>query len=530
MKKIIFNVTLISIVTFFILLTSCNNTSTDIRQSGFVYIEDNTFMLNEEVFFPLMINYKVDVRKLGDDVVISPALYYDNNYIFESNTKDEVLKQFSTHLELMKELGFNSIRICVDVIKNEGQGHFFLAGNEKIYLRDHADKIVDAINDALSLVASHDMKAMLLLKPPFEEEVKEFNIKIFKRFADNTTIFAYDFMNEPLYFDIVQDRSKNEAVKIVSQWKKLIDRYSPNHLFTIGFAEPIEVFEWDPSMLPVDFVQIHTYHPLRIPNEIWWYSNYIGKPWMIGETSLPADNDSISYEQQALFVEEAYQHTIDCGGIGFGWWEFQDHINAEMNFEANYSGFLNHQGVTMTKSGNEIMGSLKPVAYKFAKLHEMQAKKTVRPVNYFNMLGYENYVIKGKIICDDKAVEGAVIRGWTQYWKIGMNTFSDENGDFTLYSNDSCVYFEVSAPGMTNVKFNSNNLNIKYQRVDGKDHDFSDLENIDLEYHKITYDPFIKNDSTLLDFKEDMFNKKKFEAEIGCIELRTKNTELRTQN
>ena len=120
-------------------------------------------------------------------------------------------------------------------------------------------------------------------------------------------------------------------------------------------SEPIEIFEWDPSILPVDFVQIHTYHPLRIPNEIWWYSKYVGKPWIIGETALPSDNDSISYDLQARFVKEVYQYIIDCGGIGFGWWEFQDHINPGLNFEANYPGLLNHDGITTTKSGKEIV-------------------------------------------------------------------------------------------------------------------------------------------------------------------------------
>ena len=136
------------------------------------------------------------------------------------------------------------------------------------------------------------------------------------------------------------------------------------------------------------------------------------------------------------------------------------------------------------------------------------------------MLGYENYVIKGKIISDKKPVEGAVIRGWNQYWKVGMNTYSDENGDFTLYSNDSCVHFEISAPGLEKVKFDSRNLNLKYKRIDGKEHDFSELENVMLEYHKISFYPFMKNDTVLLEFNGDLFNKAKFEADMGTIELR----------
>jgi hypothetical protein len=69
---------------------------------------------------------------------------------------------------------------------------------------------------------------------------------------------------------------------------------------------------------------MHTYHPLRVPNEIYWYSKNVNKPWMIGETSLPADNDSISYSDQTQFLKEAYLRTKNCGGSGFGWWAFQD--------------------------------------------------------------------------------------------------------------------------------------------------------------------------------------------------------------
>ncbi len=510
---------LISLTTLF--LTNCNSIKTNEIRKDFVYLEDDVFKINDEIFFPLMLNYKVDVRKINSDVVISPAKYYENDEIFESNTKEEINQQFSNHVELMKELGFNTIRICLDVVGKDDKGIYFWSSDEAaaIYLKECQEAINNGIADMLDIAASYDMKIMILFKPPFEKELEDFCISVFKRFSDNPTIFAYDLMNEPLYFDSEPNRTKQDAVNIVKHWKELLAQYSPNHLFTIGFSEPIEIFEWDPSVLPVDFVQIHTYHPLRIPNEIWWYSKYIGKPWIIGETALPSDNDSIRYDLQALFVKEVYQYIIDCGGIGFGWWEFQDHINPGLNFEANYPGLLNHDGITTTKNGKEIIGTLKPAAYEFEKLHELKPKEAVRPVNYFNMLGYENYVIKGKIISKNKPVEGAVIRGWNNNWKVGLNTYSDENGNFTLVSNDSCVHFEISAPGLKKVKFDSDRLNLKYKRVDGKEHDFSDLENVNLEYHKISFYPFLKNDTTLFEFKEDMFNKVKFEADMGIVKL-----------
>ena len=111
------------------------------------------------------------------------------------------------------------------------------------------EKILDGVSDVLNIAESHGLKVMLLLKPPFEKEIENFTIEMLKRFSDNPTIFAYDFMNEPLYFDIEPNRTKTDAVKIVSKWKDMMKEYAPNHLLTIGFSEPIEVFEWDPSML-----------------------------------------------------------------------------------------------------------------------------------------------------------------------------------------------------------------------------------------------------------------------------------------
>ena len=499
------------------LLMSCSDSKKETPQ-GFVYLEDGVFKIDGEEFFPLMVNYKIDIRKIGDDVVVSPADYYENVGVFESNTKEEILRQFANHIELMKEMGFNTFRACVDVIRNDDGGKYYETPEGKVYLQGNYDMIIDGIEDMLNVAARHEMKVMLLLKPAMDKELEDFTIALFKRFTDNPTIFAYDLMNEPLYFDTDPQRKKEDAVAIVKKWNKMVKKYAPNHLFTIGFAEPIEVFEWDPSMLPVDFVQIHTYHPLRIPNEIWWYSHYVGKPWMIGETSLPADNDSISYDSQARFVEQVYQYTIDCGGIGFGWWEFQDYLNPDMSFEANYSGLLNHDGVTSTKSGHEIIGTMKPAAFEFAKLHELKPKTPVRADNYFNMLGYENYVITGRIMYGKKPVEGAVIRGWNQWWGVGMNTYSDKNGRFTLYSNDKNVHFEISAPGYNNVKFDNERL--QYSSVDGGECDFSTLQNVDLEYHKISYFPFLANDTMLFEFNPGLFDKAKFKADLGDIELK----------
>ena len=484
---------------------------------GFVHLTDKGFAIDDSAFYPLMLNYVVDFRTIDGEFVVSPAKYYENIGEFESNTKEEIYSQMSAHFELISEMGFNTIRVCFDRIGQiDSTRYAYFTTDRKYYVDNDCDEILDGLSGMLKIAEQNNLRVMLLIKPPFDESLKIFTQKMLKRFSDNPTLFAYDFMNEPLYFDSAEHREKLDAVNIVTSWKKLRDEYAPKQLFTIGFSEPIEVLEWDASILPVDFVQIHTYHPLRVKNEIYWYSRYIGKPWMIGETALPADNDSITYDDQRSFMKEAYEYVRDCGGAGFGWWEFQECVNT--HFEAKYTGLMNHEGITKTISGKEIVGTLKPAVMEISKFSTYTPKSPSRPVNYYNMIGYENIIVKGKILdkATQKPIEGAVIRGWCANW-IGMNTYSDENGDFTLYCNAPVVHFEISACGMSNVKFDQE---LQYNNISGINYILTDLPNKNLEYHKISYHPFLKGNATgVFDFDAEKFGRYKFMADMGNIML-----------
>jgi len=245
----------------------------------------------------------------------------------------------------------------------------------------------------------------------------------------------------------------------------------------------------------------------------------VGKPWMIGETALPADNDSISYNDQVSFMQEIYQYVVDCGGAGFGWWEFQEAPFG--NFEAQFTGLLNHKGTTTTQDGQyTIIGTVKPAAHLLKELINYQLQEKERPINYFNMLGYNNYMIKGKIVNNKtkKPIEGAVIRGWNKYWNVGVNTYTDENGNITLYSNDEMVHFSISAPRMERLRFDKY-LNYK-QIVDG-DWDRNNLPEQYLEYQQMCYKPLLRDSAiSVFDFEPTKFNQAKFEGNMKNVYLR----------
>jgi hypothetical protein len=490
--------------------------------NGFVYLDEKTFMIREKPFFPLMLNYVVSFRNSGDEFWLSPIQGYENPYSYESETREATYNQINSHMHLIREMGFNSIRLCFDRVVSTKTISFYRADDKRLNIQNDLKTIIDALEQFLEIVAEHDLRVMLLIRAPVENyQLETFTVEILKRFSNNPVIFAYDFFNEPLYFDVTpipgSAREKKDAWKIVTRWKHLMDQYAPNQLLTMGFAEPTEVFEWDPEILPVDFLAFHTYHPLRVPNEIYWFSKYISKPWMIGETALPADNDSISYEKQRFFFREVFQRVVDCGGSGLGWWEFQD-IRG-VYFEDTFSGLLNNQGYTATREGNYIIqGTVKPAVEEIAGFKDyIPSQQCDRMVNYFNMLGYDNYVLRGKIIngIDNNPIEGAVIRGWNKFFVIGMNTFTDEEGNFTLYSNDKCIHFEISAPGMTKLKFD---FNTEYSSLPGNDLPIDQLPNRTLEYQQISFLPFLittdynQPQYGVFNFDSTRFNSAKYEG------------------
>lgn len=492
----------------------------------FVHIEGNHFETAQDTFFPLMINYTVSFQNYGDQFIVAPSIYYDSSGYADAVGKHAVKKQLHGHFGLIKEMGFNTVRICFDRILHDNDGRYFYQAERKFYLDKKNDRmaILRGLDQMMKVAEKHGLRIMLIIKPPFKEnkDLQQFTIDLLEHFKKCPTLFAYDFMNEPLYFDECAFRDKRELVATVLQWKQMMKDHAPHQLFTIGFSEPIEVFNWDCTILPVDFVEFHTYHPLRVPSEIYWYSNYCKKPWMIGETGLPADNDSITYEEQAQFVREAYQLTRDAGGCGFGLWEYQE--NLMYPYEARLMGILKHGGEIHTEDFT-IKGTLKPVAHIIATLEKNYIpKKQNKPVNYYNMIGYKNIRIKGQVLhtLTGEGIEGAVIRGWNEDWSVGMNTYSDEDGCFELYCNDVCKHFEISAPGYFTLIFDRV---IDFAPLSPNAADMSDLPEKELEYQKISYKPFVAKEIPdscffrVMNFNPELFHKADWEGELGILQL-----------
>lgn len=522
-----------------LLVAACNpvkkdQPKLDLKNTEFIYLENKRFKYKGNDYFPMMMNYVINFKVKNNELFPLPARSYGATKKFTCNSANSCLDQLKTHFKLINEMGFNTIRIAGfdHLVKENKDQHFIKAYNNKkgwklLPLKEYKEKYIGCIQNILHIAEEAGLRVMIILQSPIDnDELEDLAKSILNQFSNNSTLFAYDFFNEPLYFDEKkQKRKKEEAYEIVCEWEQWMDEYAPKQLFTIGYSEPIEVFEWDPSILPVDFVAFHTYHPLRIPNEIYWYTKYVDKPWMIGETSLPADDDSISFEEQRLFLRETLKRIVDCGGLGFGWWQFQD-VQWGV-FRQDYKGLLTNKGKTKTKDSLVIYGTLKPAAKEIINFKKPKSRKNDCPCmpNYYNMLGYNNIVLKGKIINDDtgKPIEGAVIRGWSKHYKIGVNTFSDPSGNFSLYSNVEMTHFAISAPGMEKIKFS---YKAEYKPLDKNITSMDSLKNRYLHYKQISYQPFLKkpidslndaktSDDFIFEFKKDRFHNAKFKGSMG---------------
>lgn len=520
-----------------------DNTPRDTRAQGFVYLEGDHFMVDDSLWFPIMLNYKIDWYVNDDTIEATPVSYYEVPQRAAAWDNRLALDKFDDHFWMISECakGVNALRVCIDVMNSDSNGHYYNHGTPAYIIRDSA-KVFSALDDVVIAAEENDLKVMFLLATPLDEELETFTAALLRHFAENPTVWAYDFMNEPLYFDTDRNRTKESAYQIVDHWRQMMNQYAPHQLFTIGFSEPTEVFSWDPSLMPVDFVEVHTYHPLRIASEMWWYGHYAQKPWMVGETALPSENDSVPYEWQSIFLKETYQCALDNGAAGYGWWEFQDFPMGK-NFEHQYTGIFSHEGYTAMRGAGRfddlegyedteiytskvpptgvwtttMRGMPKPVAGAFAELDKMTAKAPTLPANYQNMVGYSNFCNCGKVVDKEgNPIEGAVIRAWNEDWSIAQNTFSPKDGTFKLYSNDICYHFWISAPGMSTERFD-----VKYD-LDQPLSIYDTMPNRHLEYQQISYVPFLKNQNSMLTLEEKYFGRSKvtFGNIPGKVELR----------
>ncbi|MBS1938949.1 MAG: hypothetical protein JSS84_14170 [Bacteroidetes bacterium] len=348
-------------------------------------------------------------------------------------------------MRLIREMGFNSVRI-VGIWNDLGMDdHKDSLGIKAAISLEHDTSLLfsdpgtwplylHALDELFSICAECGLKVIPLSTVYLDiPENEGYLARYLDHFRNNTAILAFDLFNEPLYFDRLE-RPKQEAIRTVARWRKIVDAHAPDHLFTLGLTGIRETFEFDPELIDVDFISFHPYEyePDQVLNELAWYGRELNVPWMVGETAIPADNDSVPYAAQTAFAMRTLAQARACGAIGYSWWQYKD--VRWHNFHAAYMGLLSRNGRSLTARGDTVEGTPKPVAKVFRSFDPRSPKgPCVELPNYYNYSGHHGSRITGKLVdWHGNPVRQGVIIGWNEYWTASYHTVTHDDGTFEL--------------------------------------------------------------------------------------------------
>ncbi len=475
---------LLSVVTLF----QCQAQNDD-----FVYLEGKQFKLNEKNFYPMAMNYMVDIIQ-KDSTTFYPAPnhhYYtpepNIDVLWECENKEDCYADLVKDFITIRNMGFNSLRLIGFQYKikfnDEKNGNIgkdnplFLTFNYSWQIKEmplspeNYTLLFDQYRTVLKAAEEADLKVQFLTGGDGVAMEKhrlsyvQFLEALASEFATNTTLYSYDFTNEPLYNDMGHF-SKGEVCEVVNEWNNTIHNNAPNHLTTIGQHGSKDIYEWDPRFLKLDFLSFHIYPVYKdvwIPNfdqalnivksEIKWLSENIEQPWIIGETGFTASslyqgNFPLhgNLEDQRIYVEETLNTTLSCGGSGYSWWMYRDIAwsvpegNPSRNYQ-NYYGMVDHHN------------NFKPAASAIQSFDPNNSTdECTTPSNYFNFQNNTLHTQSGKIIDQNGTpIKDALITAWeTENW-VNSKTFSDENGEFNLWADHNIDKIMYSATG-ANIK------------------------------------------------------------------------------
>ncbi|MCB0780961.1 MAG: carboxypeptidase regulatory-like domain-containing protein, partial [Flavobacteriales bacterium] len=167
---------------------------------------------------------------------------------------------------------------------------------------------------------------------------------------------------------------------------------------------------------------------------------------MIGETSLPADDDSVSYADMARFAQQTLERTVACGGIGYSWWQFKDVRWGR--FHSDHMGLLTmegHEDVEDHPIGVE--GTPKPAAEVFRDFDPGKVTMDCRELpNQFNYSGHDRSRITGRLVDEHgHPIEGGVVLAWNRFYSHSYHTTSRADGTFELLGDMDFHHWIASA-------------------------------------------------------------------------------------
>lgn len=449
--------------------------------NNFITLEGKIFKDGDADFYPMVMNYSVDIINL--DTATSSGFYatprkgYHPNYgkgegetmnpWERDSTKNHLM--IKNQLASIKDMGFNTIRLTGFTPTDEYQIGFSSWSNIDLSNSSRGNEnikngYIPLLKTILGLAEENGLRVILLLSAieTQPENQANFFTKVAKGLAYEKSLLAYDLFNEPIYFDR-GEYTKKQTKDFVESYNKNIKDNAPNHLTTIGLTHYKIVYEWDPELMDVDFLSFHMYPYWsknlslleRFESKMYWVSNNITKPWIVGETGLntpeecyPVNLASGTVRDQLYFMSYSIILAAYSGASGYSWWNYQDtRVELDGNCpHVSYYGLVNRKkGESYQNSkGETILGGIKhditklPFA-KFANAHPYYSKywnkiKMPNKNDYYNI----DYVpdvenVFGKVVDENgDAVEDAIVSIYNPKSKSKYSTFTKPDGTFDL--------------------------------------------------------------------------------------------------
>lgn len=494
---------LLLFLTLIVILNSCEDQKfgrdNNNKFFNYITIDGKIFKDGKKDFYPMGINYSVDVVKNDEKVFLTPRSNYhpkfgeDEGESFSTWGEDSAKTHaiIKSHFISIKDMGFNMIRLTGFTTTDGYDGGFHTwskldVSNSEEGNKNIEQKIIPLLKMLLKYAEEANLRVMFLISAIETQPENQLNYysKIAAALKNEKALFAYDLYNEPIYFD-KGNYTKKETTEFVKSYNKAIKNNAPNHLTTIGLSHYKIVNEWDPELMDVDFLAFHIY-PYgsknlsileRFEAKLYWISNTISKPWIIGETGLntaencePLNFSWGNYNDQLYFMKYSLEKTKESGGSGYTWWNFQDTKNYPGQIFGTCTvsdyGLVNRKENTfyLNSNGDTILGELKH------QLTDLPFKKFTNK-NPYNKWWWENKIEKvdsvyynidyipdnesayGKVVNENnKPVENAIVTLHNTISKATYTTFTKKDGTFKL------------STGWTNV-FNHLDFKIKVTAV-----------------------------------------------------------------
>jgi hypothetical protein len=487
-------------------LSLLNSPETSFSQSdSFVYLKDGKFMLDSSEYFPLAISYSLDIVKdINGNFFISPCGGYckwgqcgkKNSRFYCGTNILEWKSKIKKHIDKISEMGFNVIRVLGFGVsynpdkKNTNTlfSNYYHSQEDpdKLYCfkrykgykinRKTTDKHIDLVEEFVEIIREHNnefpdnqLKIMMTTGTGglqyFSWKYTKFLTTLGERLKNYPEIFAFEINFEPYYlgYPKYEINKKYERAENFAQWYNALKEAAPSQLITFG-ALLHDVMNWDAQTFPVDFINLHLYPVLKNPYDsreferykciLKWFSEAYDKPWIIGETGLGGNtvasrqNSNIpTEEQQKEFAYSSLAYSRWYGGIGYAWWQYKEVPWVGVKAPKARSNYL---GLVRMKDEKERHKAAAAAFLEFDPFAKCYTCFDPDTEIYYNPKGYQFLNIKGRITMPDgQPVRNVYIRCKSK--NESYYTFSDENGEFKIYtiSHDHIYSLSATYPGMT---------------------------------------------------------------------------------